>query len=336
MGETGMMDTDPGDDPVPLSACYSGDITVTADSTERISDVFSGLPHRWGWAQMYRGFDETGNQTEDIYLLFGLSSEEHVETAYAGDYLSLNIPIRIEGTSGSIGEFTSSTIGTSGARRQTGEYYGNGSGFWFVENVTGSWNLSSWEPGEMLTGTTTVTFNTGCATSLSTFTYSFDFALPLAGLGGELINRCDGFGGDDTDFQIGKVAVTSGSAILEDAEGNETMARLLTRADKFFLNVLDGQEAQLLVEIDEPALGQNQDSSAFYREGECTWRASSASDVNVTLMDSGSGTLLEGPTGGSFEVDLSFFPEGSSGNCDESNRTIEGTFGMAVCAEPIL
>lgn len=198
----------------------------------------------------------------------------------------------------------------------------------------GSWELTETGGETHFSGTLAVELRNQCATSLSSATYDIEFDVPVRSPESSTHQTCRstlgiGQGVDDEHLLGGRLELTTDGESWTPAETN---AATYVPDDSTLTLIGTGGDREFSVEVDSPEFGTNQPSAATYQTDSCTYGGSSPSDSTVTIEDNDSGTLEQGPTSGTFDLQLPPVPDNGDG-CSDSPITVTGQFGLAVCGQ---
>jgi hypothetical protein len=293
-------------------------------------DHFGDLANHWAVAE---GLQSGGNQTT-VSLTLGASSVGDAETALEGTALTVILTGTADGQSGQFGA-SNATIGVRGfAIHNDGEYVGNGKGAWSVATTGGSWELNETGGETRFSGTLALELRNQCATSLSSATYNIQFDIPVRPPDSSAHQACQstlgiGEGVDDEYLFGGRLELTVDGESWTPSETNS--ATYLPDDSSLALFGTD-EDRTLSVEVDSPEFGANQPSAASYQTDSCAYGGNSLSDSTVTVEENDSGSLEQGPTSGTVELQLSPLPENGE-DCSDSPVSITGQFGLAVCGQ---
>ncbi len=310
-----------------LESCRFGELDVEQTSSDAMDDHFSDLPHEWVAAEFYPSQDLA-------HLTFGLSEaprfrdENPVTTVYA------TFGFHLDGQSGQF-EFVEEEGGGAYAELVGGEYLGKGAGLWVASasegnlgGVSGSWEVDAAEVGETLEGTVELEFASRCAPSVGSGTYAFEFETPLRDSAEADVDEC----GTDRHFEIdespGQLEVEAGGEAMSFEEPPGVM--YVASEDTLHIAGETEQGGGIEATIAEPTLGDNQTSDVSVVVDECLFEPASPADATFTIEENESGTIEQGPTQGSFELQLQRSDE-SSDSCERESIEVTGSFGVAAC-----
>ena len=324
--DTGTSPDTSGTEIRTLASCSYGTFDLSAESTTHMEDVFTSLPHSMSLAQMFPGDDQNV-----VDLVVGLSKNTHLSEAAAATNLWLNVPLVIDGTSGTIdlGEQASDTAVL--AVDKDGEYIGGGLGQWGHTSITGDWNLEAFQEGKHITGTLEINLESLCATADSQAVYSLSFDIPLVNLGLDELDACMSFeGSDPNEAQVGRLKQLEVGG--EPWEVGPSGTALYSIADDTLGIVADKEGRNLTISVSKAGFGDNEPDKAFYTDADdCGYAKEAGGTATVTVPENESGDIAVGPTSGSFDLSLQKVP-GAGSSCADT-IDISADFDLAVCRQ---